>query len=492
MSLIKKLASQTAIYGLSSIVGRLLNFLLVPLYTRVFLPEEYGVVTELYSYLGFLIVFFTYGMETAFFRYIKDSDKPTNVYSTTLISLLFSTLTLVSLFILFATPIAEFIRYPNNVEYVVWFALILGFDAMAAIPFAHLRYAQRPIKFAVIRLLNIALSIGVILFFVVLCPKLADSYPILYNIYNPDIGVGYIFIGNLVGSAMTLLLLLPDILKVKFTFDRVLWRKMLVYGLPLVVAGFAGIINEMLDRILLKYLLPYDTTTNLAHLGVYGACYKLSILMALFTQAFRYAAEPFFFAQSNASNAKEIYALVMKYFVVAGALIFLGITLFLDIFKHFIGPNFHEGLGVVPILLMANLCLGVYYNLSIWFKLTNKTMTGAGIAIFGAAITVVLNVLLIPKIGYLGSAWATLVCYATMVAVSYGLSKKHYAIPYNLPIIFGSLGLAVAIYWMDGLVSQMLIGQTLVLVVVKIGLILGYLGVAYKMVGNQINLKTLS
>ncbi len=477
MSLLKKLAGQTVVYGLSSIVGRLLNYLLVPIYTRIFLTSEYGVVTELYGYVGFLMVIFTYGMETSFFRYVKEKDISAMAAKTALSSLAFTSISLGTLMVLFSGGIAEAINYASHPEYIAWFALILTFDALSVIPFAHIRYKEEAIKFAGIKLTNIAINIGLNLFFLVLCPRWIESMPWLEQIYDPNMGVGYIFISNLVASAVTLLLLLPEILRIRFGMDLQLLRKMLVYALPLAIVGFAGIVNEMLDRVLLKYLLPYDAETNMSMLGIYGACYKLSILMTLFIQAFRYAAEPFFFAQSNRKDAKDIYAIVLKYFSVIGLAVFLLIALFLDFFKHFIGTSYHEGLVVVPILLLANLCLGIYYNLSIWYKLTNNTMKGAAIAIGGALLTVLLNLLLIPSIGYLGSAWATLVCYASMVIVSYLWGKRHYPIAYDLLYIAQFVILALLLFGLDAYTSSRLFADTPLLLYLSKGLyLLMYLG----------------
>lgn len=478
MSLFKRLAGQTAIYGLSSIIGRLLNYLLVPIYTRVFEKAEYGVVTEMYGYVGFLMIVFTYGMETSFFRYVKEKALSQKVFSTAVISLLVSSVALMAFFIGFSQPIADAIQYPEHSEYVIWFALVLGFDAIASIPFANLRYEERPIRFAVVKMVNIFTNMGLVLFFVVLAPKIADDFAFVQAVYNPDLRIGYIFLANLAASAVTLLLLLPEFRKVRWEFDKALWKKMFWYAMPLMVAGFAGIINEMLDRVLLKYLLPYDLETNQAHLGVYGACYKLSILMTLFTQAFRYAAEPFFFAQSNQSNAKMVYAVVMRYFVAAGILIFLGVTFFMDIFKIFIGKDFREGLFIVPILLLANLCLGMYYNLSIWYKLTDKTRIGAVIAVIGASITIVLNIALIPSIGYAGSAWATLVCYASMVVISYFWSRKYYSIPYEIGRILQYIMIGVGLFLLDGQLTSML-SNVVVLYGLKVFIFLGYLKFVY-------------
>ena len=452
--LLKKLAGQTAVYGLTSIVGRLLNYLLVPLYTYTFQTGEYGLVIEMYGYVGFFIVLFTYGMETAFFRYVKDSEKPDRVYSTSMISLLFSSIVLVTLLSLFSQPLANLIQHPGHREYIVWFALILGFDALAAIPFAYLRYKEKPVHFALIKTVFLLISIGLNIFFIVLCPAWIERLPFIQYIYNPNIGVGYIFISNLIASAVTLFLLLPEILKMKPVFDVALWKKMIWYALPLIIVGFSGSINELFDRAFLKYLLPYDMDTNMSQLGIYGACYKLSILITLFVQAFRYAGEPFFFAQSREKNAQEVYAIVMKYFVAFLALIFLGVLLFLDIIKYFIHSNYHEGLNVVPILLMANLFLGIHYNLAIWYKLSDLTKLGAYIALFGAIITIVLNIILVPVMSYTGAAWATLICYFAMIALSYFWCQKYYPIPYDLKAIFFYLFLALVLYFVHQFIIQ--------------------------------------
>ncbi len=450
--MIRKLAGQTAIYGLSSIIGRLLNYLLVPLYTYTFAPEAYGTVTELYAYAGFLMVLFTYGMETAFFRYSGNIGNPRKVFSTAFTSLLFTTLLLSGVLIAFRYPIAARLHYSGHEQYIVWFALIIGLDALASIPFARLRAEEKPVRFATVKVLNIGINIGLNLFFIVLCPWILRSeglsafHAIIGRIYDPTIGVGYIFISNLVASAATLLILLPELRRSRLSIDPVLWRKMVLYSLPLMFVGFAGIINEMLDRVLLKFLLPYSIEKNTALLGIYGANYKLSILLTLFIQAFRYAAEPFFFQQAGHENAPKLYARVLNWFVIAGMCIFLFILLYLDILKYFIGPKYHSGLNVVPILLMANLMLGIYYNLSIWYKLTDKTVYGALISIGGAVITVVLNILWIPVLGYMGSAWATLICYGSMVLASWWLGRKYYPVPYKIARIAGYILLGSLIY----------------------------------------------
>lgn len=448
---LRQLASQTAIYGLSSILGRFLNYLLVPLFTRIFLPDEYGVVTELYAYAGILWVLFTYGLETAYFRFASKGESPERVFSTAMISVVTSSFFIVTGLLFFSDSIAAWLEYPDQAVYIQWFALILGADSIAAIPFASLRRSNKATSFALLKLLNIGVNIGLNLFFLLFCPYVLASTgsaweQIVNAVYDPSIGVGYIFISNLLASTVTAVALIPASAKIRFGFDRKLWLEMLSYSLPLLLVGLAGVINEMLDRALLKQLLPGDLSERMTQLGIYGACYKLSILMTLLIQSFRLAAEPFFFERHGTSGDKELYADIMHKFVLVCSFLFLLVLLFLDIFKHFIGANYHEGLPVVSILLMANLALGIYFNLSIWYKLTDLTRYGAYIALGGAAITVILNIWWIPIYGYIGSAWATLFCYTGMVIASYLFGKKHFPVNYDLSRIGFYIGFALLIY----------------------------------------------
>ncbi|MEA2043352.1 MAG: oligosaccharide flippase family protein [Bacteroidota bacterium] len=453
---LKKLLGQTAVYGLSSIVGRFLNYLLVPLYTNLFLPAEYGVVTDLYAYVGFLYILLTYGMETAFFRFFEsDKRNGSQVFTTALSSLLFTSSLFIALILIFDQPIAEFLMYPDHPEYVRWFAVIIGVDAFIALPFAKLRSENKALKFAVFKFINIGLNISFNLFFLLLCPYLLKQNPesFVSAVYSADIGIGYIFISNLIASLATLLLFIPDFIKPKYSFSPSLLKKMLLYGSPLLFAGLAGMVNEVIDRILLKYLTvvpsgevnPKDYI--MSQIGIYGANYKLSILMTLFIQAFRYGAEPFFFSQKTEKNAKEIYGRVMKYFIIFGLFIFLGVMLYIDIAKYFINSNYWEGLKIVPILLMANLFLGIVYNLSVWYKLTDRTRFGAYIAGGGALITLLLNFLLIPVMGYLGSAWATFACYFFMMLISFLWGRKYYRINYDLKSIGLYIIVATAVWF---------------------------------------------
>lgn len=456
---IKKLIGQTAIYGLSSIVGRLLSYLMVPIVTRVFVPEIYGVAVELYAYVGFWLVFLTYGMETGFFRFAEKMEDSNKVFSTAILPLFVTSSVFIISLIFFSQSIANFLQYPNNKEYVVFFAIIIGVDAFLSLPFAKLRQENKPIKFASLKLIGIFINIGIQLFFLVLCKNNSNQIlspffiESLGHLYNPNIGIAYIFIANVASSVFVLIMFVPSFFKLKFSFSKSLLKKMLAFSLPLLFVGLAGMANETIDRIMLKHLVvvPVGITDTsryiMAQLGVYGAVFKLSVLMTLFIQAFRYAAEPFFFSQEKEYGAKQVYANVMKYFVIFGLLIFLGVMLFIDIFKYFINENYWDGLYVVPILLLSNLFLGIIYNLSLWYKLTDKTIYGAYIAGIGALITVVFNLVLIPKIGYLGSAWGHFACYFVMMLISYFLGQKYYKVNYPLKDIFIYVFLAIFIYY---------------------------------------------
>jgi len=446
LSKLKNLATQTAIYGLSTILGRLLNYLLVPLHTRVFGTADYGVVGELYAYVSFFIVVLTYGMETGFFRFSQDETLKEKVFPTAFISICVSSIIFMIGMTSFAQPVANLIRYPNHPEYIVYFSLILGLDAIASIPFALLRQQNRPIKFAIVKNINIFSNILLNLYFLLLCPYLLKTSNISLPFYNPAIGVGYVFISNLVSSIITLPLLLTEIKHIQKGFDPILWKKMMMYGLPLLVVGLGGMVNETLDRAIMKYLLPAGDI-GMSQLGIYSANYKLSILMSLFIQAFRFAAEPFFFSHAKTTDKKTIYAQVMDYFVIICLGIFLLVTLYIDIFKYFIGEQFYEGLKVVPILLLANLCLGVYYNLSIWYKLSDQTGKGAVISLTGAGITIVLNILWIPAFGYVGSAWATFICYFSMMLICYFAGIKYYPIAYNIKRILSFSALTLLLFF---------------------------------------------
>ncbi len=401
------------------------------MYTRCFLPSEYGVVTEIYAYVAFFTVILTYGMETAFFRFSVKENNYKNVFATTLISIIFSSTVFVFLMLFNSQQIASLIGYSNNQEYIVWFSIILALDSISAVIFARLRKKNQAVKFALIRIINIAVNI--------ICN--------VYFILIKGFGIEYIFISNLISSSVMLLCLFPETIRVSWKFNFPLWKKMMIYSSPLLIAGLAGVSNETLDRVLLKQLLP-NSKTALYELGLYGGFYKLAMIVTLFVQTFRYAAEPFFFAQSNNKSSKKIYASIMEYFIMFMSIVFLLITTYYNFFINFLGPNFHDerGFFIVSILLLANIFLGIYYNLSIWYKLTDKTYFGALFSLIGAIITIVMNLIFIPKIGFLGSAITTLACYVTMTIISYFLSKKHYSIPYDLKRLFSYLMLMLILY----------------------------------------------
>lgn len=437
-------------------LARFLNYLLVPLQTKVLDPSAYGVVGEMYAYVSFLIIILTYGMETGFFRFAESKYEYKKVYSTSIISL-FTTSTLFIILVLsFAQPIADLLKYPNNVEYIIWFGFVIGIDAFTSIPFAKLRQQNKAKKFAAIKVAGILINIFFNIFFLWFCPFIIKSSQdsILTHIYSPDNKVLYVFISNFISSFATLLLLLPEIFDFKLYFDRYILKRMLIYSLPLLIAGFAGMINETMDRIFIKNLLPGTSREVMAQVGIYSANYKIAILMTLFIQMFRYAADPFFFAQHKEKDSRQIYADVMKYFVIFCLAIFLFVMMYIDIIKYFI-PNkdYWSGLKIVPIILLANLFLGIIFNLSIWYKLNNKTRYGAYLAIFGAIITIVLNIWLIPLKGYfggiMGAAWATFFCYFSMMVLSYYWGNKYFPVNYNLKRIFVYFFLALGLYFIS-------------------------------------------
>lgn len=451
---IKKLAGQTAIYGLSSIIARFLNYLLTPLWTKRYTAEQFGIITEMYAYVAFLVVFLTYGLETAYFRYCsKKGQDPKIIFSTVLISIVCSSALFISICTMFAQPIADALHYPDHKEYIIWFAIIVAVDAVSSIPLAKMREEGKAINFAAANMVNVFVNIGLNWFFLVYCQDNIGTNNVLVDtFYDESIGVGYVFISNLVATMAKFLVVIPEAFKQAFTFDKALYKKMVRYAFPLLFVGLAGIVNETLDRILLKRMLidSLGETETLVQLGIYGANYKLSIIITLFIQAFRYAAEPFFFSQQKNKDSKETYALVMNYFVIVVSVMFLVVLFYIDVFKLFINNEaLWVGLKIVPILLLANIFLGMYYNQSIWYKLSSKTGFGALISIFGAVLTIVFNIILIPHFGYVGSAWATLICYASMVVVSYLLGQKHFPIPYDLKKIGIYLGSAVALYFVS-------------------------------------------
>lgn len=439
MSDIKKLAGQTAIYGLPTILGRFLNYLLVPVYTYSLTADKYGVVSELYAYISFLMIILTYGMETAYFRFCQKQDDKSVVFNTSLFSLFCTTSLFVLLTFFNIESISSAMQYENNQNYIKWFLIIVALDAFRAIPYAKLRQENKAARFALIKSIDIFSNIGFNLFF--------------FFVLKPDNLVECIFISNFLASAISVVMLLPEYSKFRFKISFSLLKQMLVYGLPVMIGGLAGMVNETFDRIALKKLLtcPENTadcnTYAMQQIGIYGACYKISIVMSLFIQAFKFAAEPFFFSKMKSQDAKQTYSSVMIVFTIFLLTIFLGVIAYMDLFQYFVSEEYRVGLNVVPILLLANFCLGIYYNLSIWYKVSDKTIYGAYISGIGAAITLVLNFILVPRFGYLGAAYTTLICYASIMIICWVIGQKFYPVKYPIKRFLLYVILALGLYF---------------------------------------------
>ncbi len=439
----KILAKETAIYGVSSIVGKFLNWLLVPLYTYVLQQQsDYGIVTNLYAWTALLLVILTYGMETGFFRFAnKAEENPKTVYTTSLIALFTTSLLFAVACVVWRMPIANALGYPTHSEFIALLGIVVAMDAFASIPFAYLRYKKRPLQFAALKLLFVFLNIILNLFFLVLCPKIQD-WAIISSWYNPDYGVGYVFVANILATGIQTLCLLPAIVEgfknehglpnsdSRRLFSGDLLKRMLRYSLPLLVLGVCGIMNQTLDRILFPFF--YDGADAQAQLGIYGACFKVAMVMMMFTQAFRYAYEPFVFAKHKDRESVEAYADAMKYYIIFSYMILLGMIFYLDLLKFIIAPSYWEGLKIVPVVLWTYIFQGVYFNLSFWYKLTDKTQWGAYFSIIGVVITFALQAIFVPRIGYMASAASSTVCFFILMLFSYFVGRKHLEIPYDL------------------------------------------------------------
>jgi len=445
MNDIRKLAGQTAIYGFGTVVPRFLNYaLLTPFYTRILGLEQYGIVTELYAWMVLALVILTYGMETTYFRFAGKKAPAEKVYGTSLVTLLTTSLFFILAVTLFITPVSGFLGYGQHPEYIRMFAWIVAIDAFSAIPFAWLRNNNRAVIFSILKIINVAVTMITVFFFLKIAPALAEKGSTwIHKVYNADFQVGYVFFANLAGSAVTMICLLPFMLKIRPAFDRKLLAKMLSYSWPLLVGGIAGSLNEVLDKILLRRLI--GGAEGLATVGLYGAGYKVGVLMSLFIQMYRFAAEPFFFEKAGSKDAKETYAVTMKYFVITALILFLGINLYIEALQIIIGPMFRESLIVVPIVSMGYLLLGIFINQSIWYKVDDKTIYGAWITIIGAVVTVIVNVVFVPVYGYVAAAWAHVACYLSMVLVSYMVGQKYYPIKYETGKIFMYIVLAIAL-----------------------------------------------
>ena len=453
MGKLKQLAGQTFIYGLSSIVGRILNYLLVPLYTNCFPSSEYGIVVEMYTYVTFLLIILTYGMETGFFNFSKTESNPDKVFTTSATSLFSTSSLFILLGLLFAPNIAHALDYDDHVNYVSFIIIILGLDAFTSIPFARLRQQNKAIKFALFKLIGIFVNIGLNLFFILWLPNLAQNYEFFASIYSKDFGVGYVFLANLISSVLTLLIFIPDFLRVKYSFDGKLLRRMLLYSLPLVVSGLAGMINDFFDRIAIKffYTVPDGIADAnkfiLSEMGIYGANAKIAVLMTLFVQCFRYAADPFFFSQKGSKDFNPLFANVNKYLIIFGAFIFLGIMGYMDIVKHFIASSYWDGLNVVPLLLIGHWLAGMVYLQSFWYKLDGKTVYGIYIFLIGSVLTIILDYLLVPRMGYFACALTNAISTFVMLCITFVWGKRYLPCTYDYRNIIIFILLACASYY---------------------------------------------
>ena len=437
MANLKSLAKDTAIYGMSSILGRFLNYLLVPLYTSKLSAASggYGIITNLYAYTALLLVILTYGMETTFFRYAnKTNEDPQKVYSSTLIMVGFTSLLFIVLVSIFLQPISGVMGYSDHSSYVWVMAATVSIDAFQCIPFAYLRYKKRPIKFAALKLLFIAFNIALNLLYFVVLPDLYKSYPdIIQHIYNPETGVGYAFYINLVCTASITFFFYKELTGFKYTFDKKLAKRMLSYSWPILILGIAGILNQTADFILFPYL--YKGGEAHQQLGIYGAASKIAMIMAMITQAFRYAYEPFVFGKGNDKDNRETYAIAMKYFIIFTLLAFIVVMGYINILRHIIGRDYWEGLKVVPIVMAGTIMMGVYFNLSFWYKLIDKTIWGAYFSGIGCFVLVLINIIFVPQYGYMACAWAGFIGYATAMTLSYFVGQKKFPINYPLKSI---------------------------------------------------------
>ncbi|WP_435624099.1 lipopolysaccharide biosynthesis protein [Flagellimonas sp.] len=480
MNPLKKLFKQTFIYGLATVLPRVISFFLLPLYTSIFENASgYGQYTNIYAWIAIFNVFLAYGMETTFFRFYNKNKDKENVVSTALLSLLGSSL----LFLIVALTIKGWLADFTNIdaEYIRFTTYILVLDALVIIPFALLRANEKPMKYGLLKVVNVAINLGFNVFFLLVLPSVSqqNGEGFMASLYREGWEIQYIFISNIIASGITLVFLLPTYFRVKFHFDISLWKQMLKYAGPILIAGIAFTINEVLDKILLTELLPENIAE--AEVGKYGACYKLALFMTLFGTAFRMGVEPFFFSHANKENPQKTYAQITNYFVILGSVILLGVVVFIDVLAKLLIRNsvYWEALEVVPIILLGSLCLGIYHNLSVWYKITDRTKYGAYISSVGALATLAINFIFIPKIGYMASALATLIAYASMMILSYSFGRKHYPIPYNMRKITFYLGLSILFSALSFYVfnRNLIAGGALLLL---------FLGLVYKLEGENL------
>ena len=445
MANMKSLAKDTAIYGLSSIVGRFLNYLLVPLYTTQLSAASggYGVITNMYAYTALILVLLTFGMETTFFRFAnKEGEDPQKVYSTILTAVGFTSLVFIALIFTFITPLSDVMGYAEHPSYIWVMAITVAIDAFQCIPFAYLRYKKGPSKFAVLKMLFIVINILLNLVFFLVLPKLYADYPdVIGNIYDPSVGVGYAFYINLACTGMITFCFYKELTGFKYAFDAALMKRMLQYSWPILVLGIAGILNQTADKILFPYI--YKAGNAHEQLGIYSAASKIAMIMAMITQAFRYAYEPFVFGKAKDKDNRDTYAKAMKFFIIFTLLAFLVVMGYIDILKFLIGKDYWNGIGVIPIVMAAEIMMGIYFNLSFWYKLIDKTIWGAWFSGIGCAVLIAINVIFVPQYGYLACAWAGFAGYGTAMTLSYFVGQKYYPIKYDLSGIGKYVALAL-------------------------------------------------
>ncbi len=454
LSGIKQLAGQTLWYGVPTIVRRFLGYIMNLTLPLIFAqPAITADLTQVYAIIPFLNIVFTYGLETAYFRFSRDEEQK-NLYSTLSVSLIVSTIFFTVLLFVFKNDIARWANLEQHPEYITWMAGIIFFDSISTLAFARLRQENRPRRYAFATVAGVLLNILIVVLFLAIIPKYVQNNPhtFLGTFYNKEIGIGYYLIGNLAGSILTFLILRKEFAQIHFRFDAALWKKVMHYAYPLIIVGMGGMVNDMLSRLIYQHVVDLPEAGAKHELGIFGNIYRLAVLITIMIQAFRMAAEPFFFSQSKDENAPRTYARIMKFFVIACCFMFLLISLYIDVVAWFFQainkPAWIDGLNIVPLLALGNIFLGIYYNLSIWYKLTNQNMMGAFITIGGAVITIVLNIWLIPQLHYLGAALATFCCYLFMMIVSYTLGQKYYPVPYARKKLIAYLIMVVMLYAM--------------------------------------------
>lgn len=449
MAGLKSLAKDTAIYGLSSIVGRFLNYLLVPLYTAVIPAASggYGVVSNVYAYTALILVLLTFGMETGFFRFAnKQDENPDKVYANSLIFVGGLSLIFIVLCMVFLHPISSLLEYPDHTDYVAMMVVVVALDSFQCIPFAYLRYKKRPVKFAAIKLFNIIGNICLNLFFLLLCPWLYKVSPSSVDwFYNPDYLVGYIFVSNLIMSAVQMFFFIPELRGFSYRLDKPLMKRMVSYSFPILIFGLVGILNQTVDKMIYPFLFD-DRQEGLVQLGIYSATSKVALIMAMFTQAFRYAYEPFVFGKNKEGDNRKMYGAAMKFFFIFSLLAFLAVMFYMDILRYMVARDYWEGLSVVAIVMVAEIFKGLYFNLSFWYKLTDETQWGAYFSIIGCAVILVLNIWLVPTYGYVASAWASVAGYGVITLLSYLIGQKKYPVSYPLKQMAVYLVLAAVLY----------------------------------------------